>query len=108
MSKPLLHLVFGGRVADPRQADFVDVGNLHVVGIFPNYATALKAWRGASQARVDEADWKYVVVHIHRLLEPTPLQRMLEPDRRDQATPPTKPKAKPKTKKKAKKRSSRR
>jgi Mg-chelatase subunit ChlI len=107
MSKPLLHLVFGGRVADPRKADFVDTDNLHVVGIFPNYATALKAWRGASQSRVDEADWKYVVVHIHRLLEPTPVSRMLEPDRRDQATPPVKQK-KPKTKKKAKKKHVRR
>ncbi len=70
MSKPLLHLVFGGRVADPRGVDFVDADHLHVVGIFPNYASALKAWRGASQARVDEADWKYVVVHLHRMLEP--------------------------------------
>ncbi len=107
MSKPLLHLVFGGRVADPRKADFVDTDNLHVVGIFPNYATALKAWRGASQSRVDEADWKYVVVHIHRLLEPTQVNRMLEPDRRDQAAPPAKQK-KSKSKKKAKKGRSRR
>ncbi|MBM3566774.1 MAG: DUF4170 domain-containing protein [Alphaproteobacteria bacterium] len=70
MSKPLLHLVFGGRVADPRGVDFIEPDNLHIVGIFPNNASALKAWRGASQARVDEADWKYVVVHLHRLLEP--------------------------------------
>ncbi len=70
MSKPLLHLVFGGRVADPRGTDFVNADGLHIVGIFLNYASALKAWRGASQARVDEADWKYVVVHLHRLLEP--------------------------------------
>ena len=83
MSKPLLHLVFGGRVADPRGTEFVDSDGLHVVGIFPNYATALKAWRGASQTRVDEADWKYVIVHIHRMLEPSQLRRMFEPDRRD-------------------------
>lgn len=69
MSESLLHLVFGGRVADPSGIDFVDVDTLDVIGIFPNYATALKAWRGASQARVDEADWKYVIVHLHRLLE---------------------------------------
>ena len=70
MSKPLLHLVFGGRVSDPRGVDFVDTDEIHVVGVFPNYAKALKAWRGASQARVDEADWKYVIVHLHRMLEP--------------------------------------
>ena len=69
MSHALLHLVFGGRVADPRGTDFVDTDTLDVVGIFPNYATALRAWRGASQARVDEADWKYVIVHLHRLFD---------------------------------------
>ena len=83
MSKPLLHLVFGGRVADPRGTDFVDADGLHVVGIYPNYATALKAWRGASQSRVDQADWKYVILHIHRMLEPNQLHRMFEPDQRD-------------------------
>jgi hypothetical protein len=87
MSKALLHLVFGGRVADPRGIDFVDADNLHLVGIFPDYATALKAWRGASQARVDEADWKYVILHIHRMLEPNRLHHMLEPDRHDKKVP---------------------
>ncbi|MSP79922.1 MAG: DUF4170 domain-containing protein [Rhodospirillales bacterium] len=69
MSQSLLHLVFGGRVADPRGIDFVDVDALNVVGIFPNYATALSAWRSASQARVDEADWEYAIVHLHDLLD---------------------------------------
>ncbi len=31
---------------------------------------ALDAWRGASQAHVDEAHVKYVIVHLHRLLDP--------------------------------------
>lgn len=70
MDKPLLHLVFGGTVADPQGTDFVDTDNLDIVGIFPNYATALAAWRGASQAHVDEASTKYVVVHMHRMLDP--------------------------------------
>ncbi len=70
MDKPLLHLVFGGTVADPQGTDFVDTDNLDIVGIFPNYATALDAWRGASQAHVDEASTKYVVVHMHRMLDP--------------------------------------
>lgn len=69
-NKSLLHLVFGGRVKDPQGTDFVDTRNLDVVGIFPSYADALAAWRTASQARVDEADVKYVVVHLHRLLDP--------------------------------------
>lgn len=70
MTNALLHLVFGGQVADPRGHDFVDPGNLDVVGIFPNYQTALTAWRGASQSHVDDANMKYVIVHLHRMLDP--------------------------------------
>ncbi|RSY89665.1 DUF4170 domain-containing protein [Sphingomonas koreensis] len=68
MSK--LHLVFGGRVTDPMTLDFQDPTKLDVVGIFPNYASAEKAWRGAAQRTVDDAEMKYVVVHLHRLMEP--------------------------------------
>jgi len=70
MDKPLLHLVFGGEVADPQGTDFLHPDHLDIVGIFPNHDAALKAWRGASQARVDEAHVKYVIVHLHRLLDP--------------------------------------
>jgi len=68
MSK--LHLVFGGRVKDPMTLDFQDPTKLDVVGIFPDFASAEKAWRGAAQRTVDDAEMKYVVVHLHRLLEP--------------------------------------
>lgn len=70
MDKPLLHLVFGGEVLDPQGTDFVDTDALDIIGIFPNYASALDAWRGASQAHVDEASTKYVIVHMHRMLDP--------------------------------------
>jgi hypothetical protein len=68
MSK--LHLVFGGRVRDPQTLDFVDPSALEVVGIYPDYASAVSAWRGAAQRTVDDAEMKFVVVHLHRLLEP--------------------------------------
>lgn len=68
MSK--LHLVFGGRVTDPMTLDFVDPSKLDVVGIFPDYASAENAWRSAAQRTVDDAEMRYVVVHLHRLLEP--------------------------------------
>ena len=68
MSK--LHLVFGGRVDDPRGLDFSDLHNLDVVGFYEDYASAEKAWRGAAQRSVDDAEMKYVVVHLHRLLQP--------------------------------------
>lgn len=68
MSK--LHLVFGGRVSDPQTLDFAEPSKLDVVGIFPDYAKAEKAWRSAAQKTVDDAEMKYVIVHLHRLLEP--------------------------------------
>lgn len=68
MSK--LHLVFGGRVADPQGVEFIDPANLDVVGIFPDYKSAEAAWRSAAQRTVDDATMKYVVVHLHRLLQP--------------------------------------
>lgn len=68
MSK--LHLVFGGRVSDPRTLDYTDLKNIDVVGIFPDYESAEKAWRAAAQRTVDDAEMKYVLVHLHRLLEP--------------------------------------
>ena len=69
MSK--LHLVFGGRVTDPRGLDFADPKALEVVGIFADYASAEKAWRAAAQRTVDDAEMKFVVVHLHRLLDPS-------------------------------------
>ena len=66
----LLHLVFGGRVKDPQTLDFIDPSKLDVVGIFPDYASAEKAWRAAAQRTVDDAEMRYVIVHLHRMLDP--------------------------------------
>ena len=68
MSK--LHLVFGGKVKDPRTLDFADLSSLDLVGLFPDYESALEAWRSNAQRTVDDAEMKYVIVHLHRLLEP--------------------------------------
>ena len=68
MSK--LHLVFGGRVKDPRGLEFVDLAKVDVVGFYPDYGSAEKAWRGAAQRTVDDAEMRYVIVHMHKLLEP--------------------------------------
>ena len=65
-----LHLVMGGRVKDPRGLDFVDLPNLDIVGVFPDFDSAEDAWRANAQRTVDDAEVKYVIVHLHRLLEP--------------------------------------
>lgn len=66
----LLHLVFGGELTSVDEINFRDLSKLDVVGIYPNYAEAEKAWRGAAQRTVDNAQMRYFVVHLHRLLEP--------------------------------------
>lgn len=69
-SKQLLHLVFGGELKDLESTEFRDLGALDIVGIFPDYASALAAWRGKAQATVDSAATRYFIVHMHRLLDP--------------------------------------
>jgi hypothetical protein len=69
-TRQLLHLVFGGEVETPDSVIFKDPSKLHIVGLYPNYREAYLAWRAAAQATVDNAQMRYFVVHIHRLLEP--------------------------------------
>ncbi len=69
-TKQLLHLVFGGELTSLDTVEFRDLDKLDVVGIFPNYASAEKAWRAKAQATVDNAHMRYFIVHIHRLMEP--------------------------------------
>ncbi|HTP75823.1 MAG TPA: DUF4170 domain-containing protein [Rhizomicrobium sp.] len=68
--KQLLHLVFGGELVSPSDITFKDLAKLDLVGMYPNYAAALSAWRGKAQATVDNAQMRYFVVHIHKLIEP--------------------------------------
>lgn len=65
-----LHLVMGGRVRDPQGLDFVNLDALDLVGVYPDFASAEDAWRTNAQKTVDDAEMKYVIVHLHRLLEP--------------------------------------
>lgn len=65
-----LHLVMGGRVRDPQALDFVNLEDIDLVGVYPDYEAAEEAWRGKAQKTVDDAEIRYVIVHLHRLLEP--------------------------------------
>ena len=67
----LLHLVFGGELETLSGQKFRDVEKLDIVGIFPNYASAEKAWKAKAQATVDNAHMRYFIVHLHRFLDPT-------------------------------------
>ena len=76
-SKQLLHLVFGGELKSLESFEFHDPTKIDIVGIFPNYDSAERAWRAKAQATVDNAQTRYFIVHLHRLLEPAGLRRRL-------------------------------
>lgn len=70
MGKQLLHLVFGGELESLDEVQFRDLSKIDIVGIYPNYAEAEKAWKAKAQATVDNAHMRYFIVHLHRLLNP--------------------------------------
>jgi hypothetical protein len=69
-TKQLLHLVFGGELASVASMDFKDLNKLDIVGVYPNYASAYAAWKAKAQGTVDNAEMRYFIVHMHRLLDP--------------------------------------
>ena len=69
-NKQLLHLVFGGELTHLDSTEFKDLDKLEIVGVFPNYATAYRAWKAKAQQTVDNAHMRYFIVHLHRLLDP--------------------------------------
>ncbi len=68
--KQLLHLVFGGELESLQSTEFRDLSALDIVGIYPNYAAAHAAWKAKAQSTVDNAQMRYFIVHLHRLLDP--------------------------------------
>lgn len=69
--KQLIHLVFGGELNDVKNVDFKDLSKLDVVGFYPNYADAHRAWLGKARETIDNAQMRHFIVHMHRLLDPT-------------------------------------
>ena len=69
-NEQLLHLVFGGELTSLENITFKDLEDLDIVGIYPNYASAYSVWKTKAQSTVDNANMRYFIVHMHRLLEP--------------------------------------
>jgi hypothetical protein len=69
-AKQLLHLVFGGELNSVESMEFKDLDKIDVVGVYPNYASAYAAWKAKAQGTVDNAEMRYFIVHLHRLLDP--------------------------------------
>lgn len=69
-AQQLLHLVFGGELDDVKSVTFKDLHRLDVVGFYPNYAEAYQAWLAKARETLDNAQMRYFIVHLHRLLDP--------------------------------------
>ena len=69
--KQLLHLVIGGEMKALEGApEFRDLKKVDLVGAYPNYEEALRAWRAKAQETVDNALMRYFIIHAHKLLDP--------------------------------------
>ena len=69
--RQLLHLVIGGELKSVDSTEFRDLTRVDLVGAYPNYAEAHKAWRAKAQSTVDNALMRYFIIHAHRLLDPS-------------------------------------
>ena len=69
--RQLLHIVIGGELKSVDAVEFRDLAKVELVGAYPNYAEAEKAWRARAQATVDNALMRFFIIHAHRLLDPS-------------------------------------
>jgi hypothetical protein len=70
--RQLLHLVIGGELKSLDGApEFRDPSKVDLVGAYPNYQAARRAWRAKAQSTVDNALMRYFIIHAHKLLDPT-------------------------------------
>ena len=68
--KQLLHLVIGGELSNLEGVEFTDLDAVDIVGVYPNYASAYDIWKEKAQMSVDNANMRYFIVHMHRLMDP--------------------------------------
>lgn len=69
-ARQLLHLVIGGEMSQFEGIEFKDLDAVDIVGVYPNYASAYAAWKQKAQLTVDNAEMRYFIVHLHKLLDP--------------------------------------
>lgn len=69
--KQLLHLVIGGELKSLEgPPEFKDLTRVDLVGAFPTYQDARRAWLAKAQQTVDNALMRYFIIHAHKLLDP--------------------------------------
>jgi hypothetical protein len=69
--RQLLHLVIGGELKSLEGTpEFSDLTKVDLVGAYPTYDDAVRAWRAKAQQTVDNALMRYFIIHAHKLLAP--------------------------------------
>ena len=68
--RQLLHLLIGGELKDLEGTEFRDLSKVDLVGAYPSYSDAYRAWQAKAQATVDNALMRYFIIHAHKLLDP--------------------------------------
>ena len=69
--RQLLHIVIGGELKTIDGTEFRDLKKVELVGAYPSYAEARKAWSARALATVDNALMRYFIIHAHKLLDPS-------------------------------------
>jgi hypothetical protein len=64
-----LYLVIGGELRDIGSTEFADPSKLHVVGAYADHEEAKRAWSAIARATIDDAQTRYFLIDIARLLE---------------------------------------
>ena len=63
-------MVVGCELSDLKGVDFKDLSKLDVAGFYPTYAQAHQAWLSKARETIDNAQMRYFIAHLHRLLDP--------------------------------------
>ena len=69
-SRQELHLVLGGELRSLDTIEFRDLAAVDIVGVYPDYASARAAWERKARETIDNAQMRYFLVPLHRLIEP--------------------------------------
>jgi hypothetical protein len=69
-SKQELHLVMGGELMSLDGVQFKSLSDVDIVGLFPDYASARVAWERKARETIDNAQMRYFLVPVHRLIDP--------------------------------------
>lgn len=64
-----LYLVIGGPLG-PNGDKKATEENTEMVGLYSDYVEAVEAWRSAAMRTIDDAETRYLILPLHKMIEP--------------------------------------